>query len=537
MNFKLKTTLVLSIIILIASIVRFWHLDKAPLGLYVDDAVQGYNAYSLLKTGKDEYGQPLPVFLRSYGAFTPALALYFLVLPIKIFGLSIFSLRFSLSLIGVLFCVVFAILCGYLYPGKKILAMLVGGLIVAILPAHILFSRAFFESPLSLFLFLVGLVCFFRRWPIRSGLFLSFSTYAYHTQRVNIYLFLIGAVILFAKEFGRRKILVLSLVFIITQIPNIYFSTFPGPSTRFFNLTWIPQIATNADSPLQFVYLSSREYFSQYLAYYNPYYLFWLPDPDTQRSLPELSVFYPWQIVVYLVGLGILIRKSKHRKLYWLILAVSPAAAALTKDPFSVLRASLILIPTSLIVVSGTLTLLSKITQKKLILVLVLIALLSFGQLYRSLFILLPNERYSDWLYGYNELFSFLIKSGLPAIVDADKPVYILYLYYQKIDPLYVQSLSKISPSNYYSQTEWADYYHDNNITFKRLDWKTDIYKRQLIAGNSLLVSTAQAKEHFLKPAFIARLLSGEPLLFAYQTDPVSKCASQIVKSEACLLK
>ena len=514
MDFKLKTILVLSIVVLIASITRFWHLDRAPLGLYVDDAAQGYNAYSLLKTGKDEYGQPLPVFLRSFGVFTPALTLYFLVLPIKIFGLSIFSLRFSLSLIGVLFCVVFAILCGYLYPRKKILAMLIGGLIVSMLPTHILFSRAFFESPLSLFLFLVGLVCFFRGWVVRGGLFLSLSAYAYHAQRLNVYLFLIGAVVLFARELGRRKTVVLLLVFIITQIPNIYLSTLPGSSKRFLDTTWIPQIATNA---------RSREYLSQYLAYYNPYYLFWLPDPDAQRSLPELSVFYPWQVVAYLVGLSILVRKTKHRKLYWLILAVSPAAVALTKDPFSVLRASLILIPTSLIVVSGALILLSKLTTRKLILVIVPVALISLGHLYRSMFVLLPNERHSDWLYGYDQLFSFLAKSDLPAVVDADKPVYILYLFYQKIDPLYVQNLSKVSPSDYYLQTDWSDYYHDNYVTFRRLDWKTDIYKLQLIAGNDLLVSPQQASEHFLDKLFTVNSPQNLSLLSVYKTNPDKK--------------
>ena len=108
-----------------------------------------------------------------------------------------------------------------------------------------------------------------------------------------------------------------------------------------------------------------------------------------------------------MVGLSILVRKTKHRKLYWLILAVSPAAVALTKDPFSVLRASLILIPTSLIVVSGALILLSKLTTRKLILVIVPVALISLGHLYRSMFVLLPNERHSDWLYGYDQLFSF----------------------------------------------------------------------------------------------------------------------------------
>lgn len=535
MNYKLLTVLI--IVTLVAIFSRVLYLDTIPLGVYVDEAAQGYNAYSLLQTGKDEYGQPFPVFMRSFGAYTSALSLYFVIVPIKLLGLNTFALRLTPVIVGTLFSLVFTLLCGFLYPNRRLVAMMVGGLTVALLPTHILFSRGFFESPLSLLLFLLGLLCFVRHWPVRSALFFSLAAYAYQAQRLTVYLFALGLVVLLFKSWYQRKNIVFLMVFILSQIPMFYFSTLPGPSKRFLNLTWIPQIMTNSKTPIQFIWLASKEYLSQYISYYNPYYLFWSPDPDAQRSLPQLSVFYPWQIVVYLIGLLVLFKKSSHRKLYWWLLLVSPIAAAITKDPFSVLRASLIIIPTSLIVTDGSIQLITKFPGK-LVWSIALVALfVSVAQLYRSLFILLPNERYTAWQYGYKELFSYIDNSPIPAVVDADKPVYILYLFYQKIDPIYVQSLTDILPANYYSQTDWSDYYHDPHVEFRKLDWKNDIYRPQLIAGNGLLVSKTQADEHFLQLRFKATSPIGEPLLFAYQTDPVAKCGSQVLKPPPCLLK
>lgn len=42
--------------IVIGAFFRFHQLGKTPVGFYVDEASMGYNAFSILKTGKDEYG-------------------------------------------------------------------------------------------------------------------------------------------------------------------------------------------------------------------------------------------------------------------------------------------------------------------------------------------------------------------------------------------------------------------------------------------------------------------------------------------------
>ncbi|MEK7166717.1 MAG: 4-amino-4-deoxy-L-arabinose transferase, partial [Patescibacteria group bacterium] len=48
-------------ITILAAILRIYGLDQYPPALYSDEVSQGYNAYSILKTGRDEFGTWLPV--------------------------------------------------------------------------------------------------------------------------------------------------------------------------------------------------------------------------------------------------------------------------------------------------------------------------------------------------------------------------------------------------------------------------------------------------------------------------------------------
>ena len=50
-----KIVFILSFIVLIATILRLWHLNSVPPSLDWDEASWGYNSYSILMTGRDEY--------------------------------------------------------------------------------------------------------------------------------------------------------------------------------------------------------------------------------------------------------------------------------------------------------------------------------------------------------------------------------------------------------------------------------------------------------------------------------------------------
>ena len=50
-----KKWIILFLILILGVFLRFWKLGQTPKGFYLDEAALGYNAYSIMETGKDEY--------------------------------------------------------------------------------------------------------------------------------------------------------------------------------------------------------------------------------------------------------------------------------------------------------------------------------------------------------------------------------------------------------------------------------------------------------------------------------------------------
>src|SRR3989344_8067591 len=89
-------------IVLIAFVLRFWQLGMVPPSPDWDEVALGYSAYSIMETGKDEYGKSLPVILRSFDDYKPALYAYLIIPFINIFGLTTFSVRLPGAIFGII---------------------------------------------------------------------------------------------------------------------------------------------------------------------------------------------------------------------------------------------------------------------------------------------------------------------------------------------------------------------------------------------------------------------------------------------------
>src|SRR3990172_2026297 len=91
----------LFLIVILAAALRFSYLDYAPPSLNWDEVSHGYNAYSILETGMDEWGQKFPILnFRAYGDYPTTLNLYLTIPFIAIFGLSEFVIRFPHAILG-----------------------------------------------------------------------------------------------------------------------------------------------------------------------------------------------------------------------------------------------------------------------------------------------------------------------------------------------------------------------------------------------------------------------------------------------------
>ena len=107
-------------IVFLSFILRFYELDQIPSGFHSDEAAFGYNAYSLIQTGKDEYGQFLPLILKSFGDYKGAIYAYLTIPGVFLFGLTEFAVRLPTAIFGVFFVTLSYLLALQLTRNKKI---------------------------------------------------------------------------------------------------------------------------------------------------------------------------------------------------------------------------------------------------------------------------------------------------------------------------------------------------------------------------------------------------------------------------------
>src|SRR3990167_10302680 len=201
----MKTKLILIFIIVLAFFLRFYKLDSNPPGLYWDEAVLGYDAYSILKTGRDHHGTILPLFFESFGDWKLPVYHYLLIPSVAIFGLNEFAVRFPSAFLGSITVLVFFWVIKQLT--KNINLSLFSMLFLAISPWHIQFSRAAFESVAGFFFFMLGLYIFFislnkKKTFFFSISFLSFvlSMYSYHAYRIFTPIMILVILLIYLRE-------------------------------------------------------------------------------------------------------------------------------------------------------------------------------------------------------------------------------------------------------------------------------------------------------------------------------------------------
>ncbi len=80
--------ILLILIIFLASFLRLYQLGEVPISPDWDEVALGYDAHSIIQTGRDEFGNFLPVVLRSFDDYKPALYAYLAIPTISIFGIA-----------------------------------------------------------------------------------------------------------------------------------------------------------------------------------------------------------------------------------------------------------------------------------------------------------------------------------------------------------------------------------------------------------------------------------------------------------------
>ena len=92
--FKKYLVPILLIIISLLSVgLFFYKMNVSPPALNADEVSNAYDAYSILKTGKDQYGNTMPLRFKSFGDYKLPLLTYLAVPFIRAFGLTETGIR------------------------------------------------------------------------------------------------------------------------------------------------------------------------------------------------------------------------------------------------------------------------------------------------------------------------------------------------------------------------------------------------------------------------------------------------------------
>jgi tetratricopeptide (TPR) repeat protein/4-amino-4-deoxy-L-arabinose transferase-like glycosyltransferase len=198
----------LGLIVVLAAVVRLYNLVENPPGFFADEASFGYNAYTILHTGKDEFGARLPLFFKAFGEYKLPVYIYSQVPFIAVLGLSELPVRLTSAVYGVLTIVAVYFLMRVFF--QKDGPALAAAATLAVSPWHIFYSRTglgdilvhAFWLTLAIALFVLG-----TRRPVflvASALAFVFALFSYRAAWVLTPPILAVLIVLYHRELIRH---------------------------------------------------------------------------------------------------------------------------------------------------------------------------------------------------------------------------------------------------------------------------------------------------------------------------------------------
>lgn len=470
------------LVLLLGGFLRLYRLGEFP-ALNADEAAIGYNAYSLLQTGKDEHGNPWPIHFQSFNDYKPGLYFY-LVLPfIKFLGLNELAVRLPGALLGIFTIFVVWLLVEELFPKRPWFPEF-SALFIAISPWHIHFSRGGWEVNTATFFIILGVWSFIKgvkdqRWLYLSSFSFVSSLYTYHSARIVVPLLILGLGLAYRKELfipakktafvyqymKAKKHQVLSglagFIFLtplllgifgpagISRAAGVGIFSDQGPLLRADE----QRVEHAGTGRLSSVLIHNKlinyslAFLENYAEHFSGEFLFFSGDEIQRNKVSDMGQSYLVDILFLGIAFVAISRSSKGwlPVIFWLLIA--PIPAALTFQSPHALRAQNMSIPLSIISAYGALTLWNWTTRLKLpkyglvILLSCYLVILGWGfarylhQYYNHMAKTYPFSSQ----YGVKELVNYVQenqnKFSKIIITDRYDQPYILFLFYTKYPP------------------------------------------------------------------------------------------------------
>jgi 4-amino-4-deoxy-L-arabinose transferase-like glycosyltransferase len=515
----MRSKIILVIIVVLALLLRVIALSSHPVGFTQDEAGIGYDAYSILKTGKDQWGVRFPLVLRSFGDFKMPLYSYLAIPSIALFGLNEFSVRLPSAVLGTL-----AVLTTFLmvneYSKRENLALW-SSLLLAISPWHLSLSRGAFEANLTVFFMSLGVYAFlkglrFKKWMLLAAGAFGLNLFSYHSARLVTPLVVLLLVFLnwnrlIGEPVDKKVVRFLnkykwSILLLLLFLVVVLYSMFSGASTRGLDITILnptDKWAAVADRRLEAINLGLPEpiarlysnkplyvigkFTKNYISYLSPGFLFLEGVGDWGYGMiPGRGVLYLIEIVSVSLSLIAFVRKERFSGMTFFILwiLVAPIPAALSKgSPNSGTRAAVMMPAIQVISAYGVVFVYSFLQKSKRFVI-----YLKFFSLVIVLLIFTSLMAFTeDYFYHEPTQASVAMRSGYKKMMDKVLSVESNYdlvvisrtlsvpniwvQFYGKVDPKLVQGASR----------SWI-YYEDEGVLY--LDQKKEYRLGKYIFGD-----------------------------------------------------
>ncbi|NMB56564.1 glycosyltransferase family 39 protein [Candidatus Beckwithbacteria bacterium] len=464
-------------LVFITIFLRLFLVTKSPARLTNDEMSIGYNAYSILKTGKDEWGKSFPLIFKAFGDYKLPAYIYLTVPFLAIFDLNDFSVKVPSIIAG--FMIVFYVykLTLLVFQDKKLAYL--AAFICAVSPWGVEISRQAREANLALMFFIMGIYYLLlsqksdnKKYAIISSLFLALTFYTYVAYRLIIGFLGIYLIFDFFSKKDKFKKYQYNLISFLLFIIPISFYLFNSAGTSRFNAVSIfkdESIAARVTDSMNFCFLKNNAKYFQYMCklFFNsliylfkdfshnyaasllPKFLFMEGSPENHLSFLGFGEFFMILLPFYLLGLFRLFKEKANyqNNILKAIFFIAPIPSALTGPPHP-LRASILYPFISIIIGLGLIQFYHfiKMMMAKYILTVFfsLIFIFYFLDFYLNYFLIYPLKYdNANFYFDSKNLVSYIknIENDYEKIyIDKDfADAYIALAFYNKIDPKYLQ--------------------------------------------------------------------------------------------------
>lgn len=427
----MKNKYILLLIFSFAFAFRIIYINQVPPHLNWDEVSHGYNALSILKTGKDEWGEPYPTIFRAYGDYKLPVYIYTTVPFVALFGVNALSVRLTSILAGSLLAVFTFLLADLLFKNEKV--AILAGILVAIEPWSLFLSRVAVEANLATFLlasgtyFLIRGITEKRVLTVLGLLLFSLSAWTYNSARIFAPLLVMSIFFFYRKEIfeywkKEKAALLLGIVlFLVFMVPVASQFISGEGAARYAKVQILDKgaiseiLASRQESHLpaiaarlvhnKYTYFVSKV-ISNYISIFSINFLYKTGGSNYQFNVPNDGLLFAINFVPLVFGVIYLIKsKFKNKKiiLAWVVLA--PIASSITRENPHTLR-NLVMLPMPMILTSlGVYFILRNYKKYAVIIAIFYFTFLGleFADYYNNYLTNYRTDYSWSWQYGYKQ--------------------------------------------------------------------------------------------------------------------------------------